>query len=76
MASVKISVDPLKTTVESNPSVMVKLMKKLLQRSPSWLKSNWRRIVGVVLSCVILVVWSLFAVPTVFYRKVTIFLRY
>ena len=38
------------------------------RRSVSKLKSIWKRITEVViLSCVILVVWGLFAIPTVFY---------
>ena len=36
--------------------------------STSWIKSNWRMIAeAVILTCVILVVWILFAIPTVFY---------
>ena len=71
MAPVQMSVDLLKTTVDTTSSVNHETDEEAVtrtHRNPSWLKSNWKRIVEVaVLSCVILVVWGLFAIPTVFY---------
>ena len=77
MASKHVSVeDLLKISADSNSAVNngVDCEKANTRTSESsglgasWIKSNWRRILeAVILTCVILIVWGLFAIPTVFY---------
>lgn len=87
--SKRVSVeDLLKTSADSNPAVNNGVVNDCEEantrtsessRLTLWIKSksNWRRIVeAVILTSVILLVWGLFAIPTVFYALPPLQVRY